>query len=43
MIPKGKRSGTIHNWTMTVDTRYKFVDMFAGGIGWYMIDSKDFI
>ena len=43
MIFKGKRSGIIHNWTMTVDPEYKYVEKFAGGISWYMMETKDFI
>ena len=40
MISKGKRSGIIHNWTMTVDPGYKYVESFTGGITWYMMESK---
>ena len=43
MIFKGKRTGIIHNWTMTVDPGYKYVEKFTGGISWYMMESKDFI
>ena len=43
MIFKGKRSGIIHNFTMTVDPGYKYVEKFSGGISWYMLESKDFI
>ena len=43
MIFRGKRSGIIHNWTMTVDPGYKYVEKFSGGISWYMIESKDII
>ena len=28
---------------MTVDPGYKYVEKFAGGIGWYMMETKDFI
>ena len=42
IISKGKRSGIFHNWTMTVDPRYKNVEKFLGGINWYMISSKHF-
>ena len=41
MIFKGKRSGIILNWTMTVDAGYKYVEQFAGGITWYMMETKD--
>ena len=41
MIYRGRRSGIIHNWTITVDPRYKYVELFTGGITWYMMESKD--
>ena len=40
---KGRRSGTIHKFTMDVDPGYKYIEKFCGGIHWYMIDTKDFI
>ena len=43
MVFKGERSGFSHNWTMTVDPGYKHVENFAGGISWYMMESKDFV
>ena len=43
MIFKGKRSGIIQKWTMTVDPGYKNVERFAGGISWYMMETKDVI
>ena len=43
MIFKGRKSKIIHNWTMTVDTGYKYVEKFSGGISWYMMQSKDII
>ena len=43
MIYEGRRSGTIHNWTMTLDPGYKYVETFTGGITWYMMESKDII
>ena len=43
MIFKGKLTGIVHNWTMTVDPGYKYVEKFAGGISWYMMETKDFI
>ena len=42
MIFRGKQSGIIHNWTMTVDPGYQNVEKFAGGITWYKIGSKVF-
>ena len=42
IIFKGKKSNIIHNWTMTVDPGYKYIENFSGGISWYM-QSKDFI
>ena len=41
MIFKGKRSGTIHNFTMDVDPGYKHIEKFRGGVQWYMMESKD--
>ena len=41
MIYKQKRSGIIHNWTMTVNLGYKYLEAFAGGITWYMMETKD--
>ena len=43
MIFKGRKSNMIHNWTMTVDPGYKYVENFSGGISWYMMQSKDII
>ena len=43
MFFKGKRSGIIHIWTITVDLGYKYVERFAGGISWYMMETKDVI
>ena len=40
---RGKRSGIIHNWTMTVDRGYKYVESSAGGITWYMMETKGVI
>ena len=34
MIYKQKRSGIIHNWTMTVNPGYKYAESVAGGIAW---------
>ena len=43
MIFKGRKSNIVHNWTMTVDPGYKYVENFSGGICWYMMQSKDII
>ena len=43
MISKGKRSGSIHNFTMDVDPGYKYIEKFRGGVQWYMMESKDII
>ena len=43
MIFKGRKSNIIHNWTMTVDPGYKYVEKFSGGISWFMTQSKDII
>ena len=41
MIFRGKRTGIIHNLTMTVNPGYKYVEIFRGGIQWYVTESKD--
>ena len=43
LIDKQKRSGIFHNWTMTVNLVYKNVKAFAGGITWYMMETRDVI
>ena len=43
MIYKQKRSGIIHKWTMTVNAGYEYFELFAGGITWYMMETKDVI
>ena len=43
MIFRGRRTGIIFNWTMDVDPGYKYIEKFAGGISWYMMETKDFI
>ena len=40
MIFKGRRSGLIHTWTMTVNPGYEYVEKFAGGITWFMTETK---
>ena len=43
MIFKGKRSSIVHNWTLTVDPGYKYVERFAGCNNCYIMNPKDFI
>ena len=43
MLFKGRRSGIIHNFTMDVDTGYKYIEKFRGNVQWYMMHSKDSI
>ena len=43
IIFKGRKSNIIHNWTLTVDPGYKYVEKFSGDIRWYMMQSKDII
>ena len=43
LIFKAGKSNIIHNWTMTFDPGYKYVEKFSGGISWYMMQSKDII
>ena len=41
MLFKCIRSNIIHNWTMTVDPGYKYLEKFAGRVTWFMIETKD--
>ena len=41
MTYKQKRSGIIHNWTMTVNPGYKYVESFARGITEYLMETED--
>ena len=43
MIFKQTRTGIIHNFTMTVNPGYKYVERFSGGSAWYMRHTNDFI
>ena len=43
MIFEGIKSNTIHNWTMTTDPGYKYVEKISGGIIPYIMQSKDII
>ena len=43
MICKGKQSGIIMNFTMSVSPGYKYICRFEGGVQWYMMESKDVI
>ena len=43
MTFKGKRSGIIMNFTMSVSPRYEYVCRFEGGVQWFMMESKDVI
>ena len=43
IIFKGRRSGPIHNWTMTVHPGYRYTEKFAGVVTWYMTETKDVI
>ena len=40
---KGKRSGIIFNFTMDVNSGYKYIHKIHGGVQWYMMESKDII
>ena len=42
-ISRGKRSVRIHNLTIDVDTGYKYIENFCGGVQGYMMESKDFV
>ena len=41
MIFKGKTSEKIH-FTMDVDSGYKYIEKFRGGVQCYMMESKDY-
>ena len=43
MIFRGKRSGIIMNFTMSVPPGYKYICRFNGGVQWYMLEAKDVI
>ena len=43
MIFRGKRSGIIMNFTMSVSPGYKYICRFDGGVQWYMLEAKDVI
>ena len=43
MIFRGRRSGVIHSFTMTVNPGYKYVERFEGGISWYAMNNIDAI
>ena len=43
MIFRGRRSGIIHNFTMDVDPRYKYIEKFRVDVQWYMMNTSDFI
>ena len=43
MIFRGKRSRTIHKFTLDVDPGCRYIEKTAEGISWYMMASKDFI
>ena len=41
MIFRGKRSGTVHSFTMDIDSGYTYIEKIRGGVEWYMMESKD--
>ena len=43
MIFKGKRSGILMNFTMSVSPGYKYICRFEGGVQWYKMESNDII
>ena len=43
MLFRGKRSNIFHNWTMTVDLGYKYVEKFSGGVTWYIMEKTDVV
>ena len=42
MIFRGERSGVIHNFTIDVDPRYKYIEKFLGGVQWYVMSTRNF-
>ena len=40
MLLKGTRKVIVHDITMDVDVVYKYIETFAGGITWYMMETK---
>ena len=43
MFFKRKRSSILHNFTMDVDSGYKYIEKLRGGVQGYMMESKNFI
>ena len=43
MIFRGKRSGIIFNWSVDVNSVFKYIHKFRGGVQWYMMETKDII
>ena len=43
LIFKGRRTGIIFNFTLSVSPGYKYICKFGGGLQWYMIETKDVI
>ena len=43
MIFRVRKCNIVHNWRMTVDPGYKYVEKFSRGVIWYMMESKDVI
>ena len=43
MIFKGKRSGIIMNFTMSVSPGYDIINRYDEGVPWYMMETKDVI
>ena len=40
-IFKGKWSEIVHNFAMDIDPGYKYIEMFTGGVQWYMMEPKE--
>ena len=40
MIFRGKRSGIIMNFTMSVSPGYKYICRFDAGVQWYILEAK---
>ena len=42
-IFRGKRPGIIFNWSMDVNSGFKYIHKFRGEVQWYIMESKDII
>ena len=43
MLFEGRRATINHNFTTDKNPVYKYINIFRGGVRWYMMESKDFL